>query len=312
MSGDRDAGDADPTPSVAAVIPTHDRREPLVRAVESALDQTRPVAEVVVVDDASPFSVETFLDGRVDDDRVTVERFDANRGAAAARNAGAKLTDCGYVAFLDSDDYWHEEKTARQMAAVGETPAVDLVYCDQYVVDVDGSVHPSGKALPEHDLWEHLIDGWTAPNTSTLLVDREWFLDLGGFDERLPSCQDHDLWMRAARADATVRAVERPLSYFTRDAEGRISADPEDRLAGVDRFLEKWREPITETAGTRRFERFARDYYAKATLPLAYGALASGEFSTLLRLVRDHLLFNPAAYRRGVGMLPGLIRRLRG
>jgi len=299
-------------PSVAAVVPTYERRELLRRAVESALDQTRPPDEVVVVDDASSFSVASFLAERVDDPRVTVERFETNRGAAAARNAGAERTDCEYVAFLDSDDYWAAEKLERQLAVVAESPGVDVVYCDQHVVDVDGEVRPSGKALPERDLWEHLVEGWTAPNTSTLLVDRTWFLDSGGFDESLPSCQDHDLWMRIARSDATVRAVADPLSYFTRDADDRISADYPDRVEGIDRFLEKWREPIVGTVGERRYERFARDYYAKATLPLAFAALTEGDLTTLLGLLRDHLLFNPAAYRRGVEMLPGLVRRIRG
>ncbi|MFB6301617.1 MAG: glycosyltransferase [Haloferacaceae archaeon] len=299
-------------PSVAAVIPTYERRGLLRRAVESALDQTRPPAEVLVVDDASSFPVASYLDEHVADPRVVVERLETNRGAAAARNAGAERTDCEYVAFLDSDDYWHEAKLERQMAVVEASPDVDVVYCDQYVVDVHGEVRPSDKALPEGDLWERLVDGWTAPNTSTLLVDRAWFLDLGGFDTSLPSCQDHDLWMRAARSDAAVRAVDEPLSYFTREADDRISSEYSDRIDGVDRFLEKWREPIVETAGERRYERFARDYYAKAALPLAFGALMDGDVSTLARLLREHLAFNPAAYRRGVEMLPGLVRRLTG
>jgi glycosyltransferase involved in cell wall biosynthesis len=299
-------------PSVAVVVPTYERRGLLRRAVESALDQTRPPAEVVVVDDASSFSVASYLDEHVADPRVVVERFETNRGAAAARNAGVERTNCEYVAFLDSDDYWHEEKLARQMAVVEATPDVDIVYCDQYVVGVDGERRPSDKALPERNLWERLVQGWTAPNTSTLLVDRGWFLGLGGFDESLPSCQDHDLWMRAARSDATVRAVDEPLSYFTRDADDRISAGYPDRIEGVDRFMEKWRECIVETAGERRYQRFARDYYAKTTLPLAFGALTDGDVRTLLSLLREHLLFNPAAYRRGIEMVPGLVRRLRG
>lgn len=279
--------------------------------MESVLDQTCPVDNIVVVDDASNFAVDAFLDCHFDDRRLGVERFETNQGAAAARNAGAERVDCQYVAFLDSDDYWHKEKIDRQMAVVKDTPSVDVGYCDQFVVNVDGDVRSSEKALPERDLWGHLINGWTAPNTSTLLVDRAWFLDLGGFDASLPSCQDHDLWMRIAKSSATVRALAEPLSYFTRDAGNRISADHKDRIEGVDRFLEKWQGPITESTGERRYERFKRDYYAKAALPLAFDALTEGDIGTLAHLLREYLLLNPAAYRRGIEMVPGLIRRLK-
>jgi hypothetical protein len=108
-----------------------------------------------------------------------------------------------------------------------------------------------------------------------------------------------------------VRAVDEPLSYFTRDADNRISADYTDRIEGVDQFLEKWREPITETTGERGYKQFARDYYARATLPLAYKTLVAGDLPVFVQLLRNYLLLNPAAYRRGIEMLPALLRRLR-
>lgn len=299
------------SPSVAVVIPTYERREHLLRAVKSALDQTRPIDGLVIVDDASSFSVKTYLDGKIDDDRLSVVRFDRNRGAAAARNAGVKRTECQLVAFLDSDDYWHPQKLERQLTILEENPEAEVVYCDQYIVDARGGVRPSGKELPERDIWDHLVEGWTAPNTSTLVVNRGWFQFLGGFDPTLSSCQDHDLWMRIGRSGASVKVVEAPLTYFTRDADERISADHSPRIEGVEQFLEKWREAITESEGKSGYVQFERDYYAKTILPLAYLSLVERDFRTLFGLLSRYLLFNPAAYRRGIEMGTALLRRFR-
>lgn len=295
---------------VSVVVPTYDRVDLLRRALDSALSQTVPPGEVVVVDDASPDPVEPVLAAAYDAERLRVVRHDANRGAAAARNTGAEAATGEYVAFLDSDDYWAETKLERQLAVVAADPEVDLVYCDQHVVEPDGAVRDSGKRLPESDLWGELLDGWTAPNTSTLLFDRGAFLDLGGFDESLESCQDHDLWMRVARADLRVRAVDEPLSYFARDADDRISHDRRRRMNGVERFLEKWRDPIADARSERAFERFAEAYYARAALPLAYAALLQRNVRGLLGLVRQYLLFNPFAYRYAAESLPTLCRRV--
>ncbi|WP_256301100.1 glycosyltransferase family 2 protein [Haloarchaeobius salinus] len=299
------------TGDVTVVVPTYDRQELLERALDSVRNQTVRPERVVVVDDASPDPVKSFVDDLYDADELTVDvvRHDENRGAAAARNTGVEAADTEYVAFLDSDDYWDEVKLAAQLA-VFETDDVGLVYCDQYVVEPDGAVQKSGKELPDGDVWPPLLDGWTAPNTSTLVFDRDTFRDLGGFDTSLDSCQDHDLWMRLAREGVRVGVVEEPLSYFARDADDRISHDYPARMDGVDTFLEKWHGPIAEAQSERAFQRFAADYRAMAALPIAYGALLQRDLGTFVEVVRRYLLFNRSTYRLALGSLPTLLRRL--
>lgn len=299
------------TGDITVVVPTYDRTELLKRALDSVQAQTVQPERVVVVDDASPEPVEPFLVDRYDGSELVVDvvRHDRNRGAAAARNTGVGAADTEYVAFLDSDDYWDESKLAAQLAEF-ETEEVGLVYCDQYVVEPDGAVQKSGKELSEGDVWPALLDGWTAPNTSTLVFERSTFRDLGGFDTELDSCQDHDLWMRLGREGVRVAVVEEPLSYFARDADDRISHDYPARMDGVDTFLEKWHAPIAEARSERAFQRFAADYRAMAALPIAYGALLQRDLGTLLEVVHEYLLFNRATYRLAVGSVPTLLRRL--
>lgn len=300
------------TGDVTVVVPTYDRRELLERAIDSVAAQTRPPERIVVVDDASPKPVEPFVTDRYDDAALAVEviRHEENRGAAAARNTGVKAAQTEYVAFLDSDDYWDEAKLDAQISAI-EAEDVGLVYCDQRVVEPDGTVRSSEKELPDGDVWPALLNGWTAPNTSTLVFDRDTFCNLGGFDTDLDSCQDHDLWMRLAHAGVGVGVVNEPLSYFARDAADRISYDYPARMNGVDTFLEKWHGPIVDARSERAFRRFAADYRAMAALPIAYSALIGRDLRTLTVVLRHYLLFNPSAYRLALRSLPALVRRLR-
>lgn len=297
------------TGNVAVVVPTYDRRDLLIRALDSVRMQTVQPAQVVVVDDASPEPVEPFISDQYDDHNITVVRHSNNRGAAAARNTGVEAVDAEYVAFLDSDDYWEQTKLASQLALFEERD-VGLVYCDQYVVEPDGAIRSSKKDLPEGDVWPALLDGWTAPNTSTLVFDRDCFSELGGFDTSLDSCQDHDLWMRLARQGVSVGVVNEPLSYFTRDADDRISYDYPARMNGVDAFLEKWQQPIASARSERAYQRFAANYRAAAAAPIAYEALLRGDISTVVTVSRKYLLFNWSMYRIFFRSVPTLLQRL--
>src|SRR5712672_1924489 len=90
---------------ISVVIPIHNRQALGERALRSAVAQGIDGMEVVVVDDYSqtPFGLPPDITGRAD---VRVIRHSENRGAAAARNTGVEAARGGWVAFLDSDDYW--------------------------------------------------------------------------------------------------------------------------------------------------------------------------------------------------------------
>ena len=107
---------------VSAVIPAHDAYPLVLDAVDSALAQTLPPAEVVVVDDGSRDRTAEALrerfGGRVDV-RVVSGSFGS---AAAARNAGWRAARGRWVAFLDADDVWFPEKLATAAATDSSSP----------------------------------------------------------------------------------------------------------------------------------------------------------------------------------------------
>jgi glycosyltransferase involved in cell wall biosynthesis len=174
-----------PTIEVSAIIPTYNRRELVVRAIDSALAQTRRVDEIVVVDDGSTDGTEAVLRERYGDRIRYVHQ--ANAGVSAARNHGMAIAQGRYFALLDSDDEWLPEKTARQVEWMQAHPDFGMVLCD--VERVDGEHRPVDimrrRDVIHEDGW---ILRWIIHNPSLVpasaLLKREVVADVGGFDSR--------------------------------------------------------------------------------------------------------------------------------
>jgi GT2 family glycosyltransferase len=117
---------------VSVVIPTYNRANLLARAIESALRQTYPRVEVLVIDDGSSDSTASLV--KQYDTRVRYF-YQSNSGVATARNAGITQARGEFIAFLDSDDIWHDWKVEAQVAAMRAYPDVGLVWTDMTAID---------------------------------------------------------------------------------------------------------------------------------------------------------------------------------
>jgi glycosyltransferase involved in cell wall biosynthesis/CheY-like chemotaxis protein len=187
-------------PTVAAIIPCFNAARFVGAAVRSALAQTYPRLEIVVVDDGS-------TDGLTDalgpfQDRVKLV-LQPHQGLAAARNRGIGETEAELVALLDADDQWHPDKIRRQVALLGSRPDCCLVYTARQLIDDAGEPIPEGTTWyplpPEPVQGECLVELVRANRlmSSSVLLHRT-ALGTVWFDERLAACEDWDLWLRLA------------------------------------------------------------------------------------------------------------------
>ena len=187
------------TPSVSVIIPTYNRAHLVGRAIRSVLDQTRQDFELIVVDDGS-----TDKTGRVvrsfTDDRIRYLRHERNRGGAAARNTGIKAARGTYIAFLDSDDEWLPEKLEKQVEEFQRADeSVGVVYCAFWWCEEGAKLlSPSPPSLEKEDFQKLIHKRRAYVWTVTAMVRRNVLQAVGGFDERLPRCQETELWMRVS------------------------------------------------------------------------------------------------------------------
>jgi len=101
-------------PQVSVILPSWNRAGWLKKSIDSVLEQTFRDFELIVVDDASTDSTQEILTGYAG--KIRSITFAKNLGVSAARNAAIKNCDSEWIAFLDSDDYWHPDKLQKQIA----------------------------------------------------------------------------------------------------------------------------------------------------------------------------------------------------
>ena len=217
------------TPTVSVVIPTYNYAGYVGEAIDSALAQTAPPHEVIVVDDGSTDDTPAVLARYAG--RVRVIR-QANAGLSAARNAGIRAAGGEWVAFLDSDDAFHPRKLERQLAAAVRRPDLDLIATQAF------STEPRAWAEADDPPLRPVTAEDTAVRTpfspSSVLVRRRCFDAVGLFDPDLRSVEDRDMWVRViARFPAAVLVA--PLTWI-RQTPGSMSRNPE-RMERFDRLV---------------------------------------------------------------------------
>ena len=203
---------------MAAVIPTRDRPDFLTSAIDSALRQTYPLVGVWVVDDGSSPPVELAEPHRRDP-RVHLIRLSRHGGPGHARNVGVRAAGAPLIAFLDDDDLWRPEKIELQVAALSAT--IGAAACETGYDLWDGnSLVLRHRPRADVDLRRVLL---TRPRLqpSTVLMRKEAFDALGGFEATMPRTEDWELWVRLADR---YRIVVLSEAYVDRRVNTNIAA----------------------------------------------------------------------------------------
>jgi glycosyltransferase involved in cell wall biosynthesis len=244
-------------PAVTVVIPTYRRSERLERAIGSVFRQTCGAWELIVVDDngrGDPQGERTRRRMRpfLDDPRVRYLAHEGNRGGSAARNTGVRAARGDYVAFLDDDDEWREDKLARQLDTFGRVDAGVAVVCTGFVQldEAAGTRRIVTPRLADPLVRELLMKNVVGP-TSTIMCRRDALLAVEGFDEDLPSMQDLDLYVRLA-ARYRFAAIDEPLVLYHKHMGGRIGSNVQAVATARRAFTDKHWERIESDPGVLR------------------------------------------------------------
>lgn len=179
---------------VSILIPCYNAERWIARAIESALAQTWPDKEIIVVDD-----------GSTDDSLAVIRSFDGrirwesgpNRGGNAARNRLLQLARGDWIQYLDADDYLRSTKLERQLQVTREHPDCDVI-CGPTAWErlQNGDLVCTDEMIPEpRDPWV-LLAKWQLPQTGGPLWRRTALNHVEGWRVGQPCCQEHELYLR--------------------------------------------------------------------------------------------------------------------
>lgn len=214
---------------VSVVLPTFNRAQLLPRALNSALAQTHPHLEVIVVDDGS-FDSTSDLSAHYQKHPQVRWLRTTNRGVSAARNWGVKHSQGEYFAFLDSDDEWLPQKITRQLELMTKE---GRRWCHTEELWLrNGQRFLAKKKHRKGGGWQFLRSlQICCISPSAVLMERELFEKAGGFREDYPVCEDYDLWVKLT--------LDHPISFVSEPLVKRYGGHPDQlshKLKAMDQF----------------------------------------------------------------------------
>ena len=233
---------------MVTVVITTCKREPHIvnRAIQSVIKQTYEKWQLIIVDD-SPSSYE-YRSNVNDVVRAIPPKYNVlfiqnkeNYGACYSRNLALEKAKGEYIAFLDDDDEWLENKLEVQVNALENSdPYVGLVYGPYYKLDDYTQKHVIVEAyFSSGSLYDSLMKkGNFIGGMSMPLVKTNCIKSVGGFDNKMQSAQDMDLWLRLSQKYKVI-CIEEPLVIYHVHANEQISKNPTKKIMGLERLNKK-------------------------------------------------------------------------
>ncbi|MEM6448334.1 MAG: glycosyltransferase [Cyanobacteria bacterium P01_D01_bin.123] len=207
--------------SVSILIPCYNAETWIGAAVESALAQTYPHCEVIVVDDGSSDGSVEVLRGFGNAIRLETG---PNRGGNATRNRLLELSEGEWLQYLDSDDYLLPDKIAAQVAHLEAHPDIDILCSPATGERYEGdSTSRRFRPFPEpHDPWI-LLARWYLPQTGGPLWRKTAIARAGKWDVEQPCCQEHELYSRLLVSGARFGYLNQPGAIYRLWSTGTVS-----------------------------------------------------------------------------------------
>ena len=195
---------------ISVVIPAYNAKNKIRPTIESILSQSLLPHEIIVVDDGSSDGTADYVQSLSQDILVVSQE---NGGPSKARNYGVSLASSDWVAFCDADDIWFVDKLRAQVDWLRDNPACGILFSNMRKELSDGAqlglVTEADDALTKLEIIRLIAEEVLFP--STMIIKKELFLSLGGFNTAYRWAEDIDLVLRAV-LDAEIQFIGEPLA----------------------------------------------------------------------------------------------------
>lgn len=195
---------------IDVIIPTYNRADLIEKAIESVLNQTYQNFVLHIIDDGSTDATSLILDNFKNHPKVNYYHQE-NRGVSAARNFGALKGSAEWISFLDSDDRWLPKKLETQVDYLNRHPKFKFIHSEEIWIRNGMRVNPKLKHKKNNEnIFLRSLE-FCLISPSTVMIERNLFKELNGFDENFVVCEDYDLWLKILLKEEEIAFIDTPL-----------------------------------------------------------------------------------------------------
>jgi glycosyltransferase involved in cell wall biosynthesis len=290
-------------PNVSVIIPNYNYSQYIGEAVESVLSQTYVNVEIIVVDDGSKDNSLEVLEIFGDKIKVIAQK---NAGVSVARNNGVANSNGEFIAFLDADDVWLPEKIEKQIALFLNDKTLGLVHVAVQDIDANGKnleTHfdgLSGEVSHELLLFRRAV---ILGGGSGIMIPRKIFDEVGGFDLRLSTSADWDIFYQISSRYKVGFINEILLKYRLHGSNmhGNIPRMEREMLIGFEKAFAE---------NPKTLQKIRNKCYGNLYMILAGSYYNSRSYVDFLRTSYKSLSHNPSKITRLANYPFRLVKKL--
>lgn len=215
-------------PLISIIIPCYNVANTILETLDSALNQTYPNTEIIIIDDGSSDHLDQIIQPHLLTHKNVHLYKQENKGLPAARNAGVLNSKGTYLVFLDGDDLLDKTFLAQCHNEFKKDSSVSLVYTDTILFEAKSGL----LKLPRYSYQTLLIGNCIV---ATAMIRRDYFEDAGLYDESLKFEEDWELWIRYLHKYPNVVKIPKPLFYY-RKRKTRDSMTDNNKVQNVSDY----------------------------------------------------------------------------
>ena len=324
-------------PKISIILPNYNNEKYLKEAIESVLKQTYTNFELIIVDDAS-------TDGSLEiirafnDKRIKVITSEVNRHVAYASNLGIQYASGEYIAKIDSDDIWENQKLEKQIEFMENHKEYGGCFTRVNIIDgksedanikykVIFELFEKAKNQSQKDWLRFFLSEGNCLCNSSSLIRKSIFEKIDGFfNLAYVGAEDYELWVRMVIRYPIYVLDERLVRYrWEEDSENKISGLTKERVYAAINLQMMLKSYIFDYMTDEEFVEYFKEDFANESSNTAqelecekaqYLLKCTGDEVNFLGLQRfDHILRNPVMLdilEKNMNFtLPGFYKNLR-
>lgn len=204
---------------VSVIMPVYNAESFVSESIDSVLNQTHKDIELILVDDCSKDnSYEILLEYAEKDERVRVFRNECNKGVSYTRNFAVSKAQFDYVALIDSDDIWDENKLQKQLEVIDKYPDTDICYTGSAYVDTQGVRSDFVFSVSESVSYEQLLKQ-NIISCSSVLIKRQLLVEYPMVYDNMH--EDFIVWLCVLKDGGIARGIDEPLLVYRVDKDSK-------------------------------------------------------------------------------------------